>query len=167
MSTTMAFYDETGGPVTISQNDPLPVSLVDALGPRPSQFSVPVVPGTDAASAFSFKAPSFYINTPDNYASQAFEASALPKVGSGVIAGIAVYNSKGSAQFIQIFDSIAAAAEGAIPNFCASVNPSSNISIDFGVYGMGLKKGFFVCNSSTAPTKTIGSADCLFYLRYK
>lgn len=79
--------------------------------------------------------------------------------------GLSGYNSKASAQFIQIHDSATAPADTAVPVFNMTVAATANFSIDFGVYGMPFLNGVYICNSSTAPTKTIGSADCQFFTR--
>ncbi len=101
------------------------------------------------------------------YYSKALEASAVIKNTAGVVFGISGYNSKGSAQFILLIDNGGPilAADGAI-GIGFTVPATANFSIDFGYWGMPCYSGITVCNSSTNPTKTIGSADCTFLVRY-
>lgn len=103
---------------------------------------------------------------PLDYSSAAYEASAVVKATKGAVYGITGYNSKGSAQFIQIHDAAALPADTAIPKVFITVAASSNFSIDFGQFGKWFKNGIVVSNSSTGPTKTIGSADVFFEVRY-
>ena len=76
------------------------------------------------------------------------------------------YNSKASAQFIQIHDAAALPADATIPVHIITVPASSDFDINFADLpngeGMTMKTGIVVCNSSTGPTKTIGAADCWF-----
>lgn len=66
----------------------------------------------------------------------------------------------GPAQYIQLFESATVPAEGAVPELPAVyVAADSTVQFDFGVYGIDFDF-LSVCNSSTAATKTIGSADC-------
>ncbi len=102
---------------------------------------------------------------PNNETQAALAASFQISVVPDVLIGIAGYNSKASAQFIQLHDSATAPADTAVPKFNITVAASSNFSIDFGIYGMDFQNGIYACNSSTAPTKTIGSADCQFFAR--
>ncbi len=96
----------------------------------------------------------------------AYEASRVVKTTPGVVYGLAGYNSKASAQFIQLYDAISLPAEDAVPVFVLSVGASSNFSVDFGIYGRKFAAGIVIGNSSTGPTKTIGSADCFFDIGY-
>ena len=92
------------------------------------------------------------------------------KSSNGVLFGLTGYNSKSSAQFIQIFDiksgGNTAPAEGSIPLVMFSVSASSNFSLDYSSAPRLFKSGIILCNSSTGPTKTIGSADCWFDVQY-
>ncbi|MCY1166637.1 hypothetical protein D9M73_65830 [compost metagenome] len=106
-------------------------------------------------------------NAPDTAESAAYENSRVVKASIGVLYGISGYNS-GPAQFLQIHDSATVPADTAVPKLVIAIPTASNFSIDFGAYGLGLKKGgIVVCNSTTAPTKTIGAQDCWFNARYK
>lgn len=102
-----------------------------------------------------------------NSTSEAYVASQVIKPKPGVLLGLTGYNSKASAQFIQVFDSQVLPAEGAIPKILIAVAASSPFSIDYTQIGRSFKNGIFVCNSSTGPTKTIGSADCWFDAQYQ
>lgn len=98
----------------------------------------------------------------------AYAASLLVKTDSGIVYGISGYNSAAASQFIQLHDafSLGNAADGSIPITFFVVAAASNFSIDFGISGRSFSAGLLVCNSSTATTKTIGSADCWFDVRY-
>lgn len=102
-----------------------------------------------------------------NYTSTAYQASAIIKAGPGTLYKITGYNSKGSAQFIQIFDSATLPADTTVPKAVLTVPATSNFSFDYSVKGRYHSTGIVVSNSSTAPTKTIGSADCFFDVQYK
>lgn len=95
----------------------------------------------------------------------ALAASFIALPASAKVFGLTVYNSKASAQFIQFHDSATLPADTAVPVFNVNVPASSSLVIDFGFHGMDFVSGVVVCNSSTAPTKTIGSADCQFFVR--
>lgn len=106
-------------------------------------------------------------NAPDTSASAAYENSRLAKAAPGVLYGVSGYNS-GPAQFLQVHDSATVPADTAVPLAVISIPTLSNFSIDFGSYGLGLKKaGIVICNSTTGPTKTIGAADCFITARFK
>jgi hypothetical protein len=101
-----------------------------------------------------------------NSSSVAYETNRVVKAAAGALFGLSGYNSKASAQFIQIHDAAALPADTAVPVVTMTVAASSNFSIDFGVYGRTFTNGIVICNSSTGPTKTIGSADCWFDAQY-
>ena len=98
--------------------------------------------------------------------SVAYEASAIVKATPGTIFSVTGYNSKTSAQFIQLHDSATLPANTAIPKIVFTVPASSNFFYDFGEIGRQCSAGIVLCNSSTGPTKTIGSADCFFNIQY-
>lgn len=95
-------------------------------------------------------------------ASVAYEASHVLLAGAGVLISLVGYNSKASAQFIQVHNSATLPADTAIPTHTFTVPATSNFSLDVPVTGTPFSTGIVVSNSSTGPTKTIGSADCWF-----
>lgn len=116
--------------------------------------TIQIVPNSDGA------------NAPFNSDSVAYEASRVVKAGPGVVYGISGYNS-GPAQFIQLYDAVAAPAAASVPAFMISVPTLSNFSIDFGVYGRKFTIGIVIGNSTTGPTRTAGAADTWFNTRYR
>jgi hypothetical protein len=76
------------------------------------------------------------------------------------------YNTKGSDQYIQIHDAAALPADGAVPIAVLAAPSGYQFSISW-TTGRLFANGIVVCNSSTAATKTIGSADCLFDIVYR
>jgi hypothetical protein len=101
--------------------------------------------------------------TGSNATTTAYAASLIAKAGSGTFYGMSGYNAKASAQFIQVHDSATLPADTAVPKVMIAVPASTAFSIDFGnIGGRYFSAGIVVCNSSTGPTKTIGSADCWF-----
>lgn len=98
-------------------------------------------------------------------AQAALAADKIVLAAPGVIYGLSGYNSKASAQFIQIHDSATTPADTAVPIFDGTVAASANYNFDFGIHGLTCVNGIYTCNSSTAPAKTIGSADTQFFAR--
>jgi hypothetical protein len=100
--------------------------------------------------------------------SAAYEAGRVISATPITFIGLIGYNSKNTAQFIQVHDASSAPADTAVPKFTIKAEPLSNFFIDpAGEKGVSLSTGFYVCNSSTGPTKTIGAADCWFTGVYK
>lgn len=82
------------------------------------------------------------------------------KSGQGMLFGISGFNNNAAAQFIQIHDVQGVPADGAIPVVVITVPTVANFSMDWIFPGRYFRRGIYICNSSTAATKTIGSADC-------
>lgn len=128
---------------------------VDDLGNEVPPAGVKEVP--DASSTFA----------PDNSTSTAYETNRVIKASSGILYSISGYNSKATAQFIQIHDAAALPADATAPKVLFTVPGLSNFSYSADKFGRFFANGIVVCNSSTGPTKTIGSTDCWFDAQYK
>lgn len=95
----------------------------------------------------------------------ALEASKVLKDGPGELVSLTVFNSKGSAQFIQIINAAALPANGAVDLLYPPIPIAANtlLTLTF-PEPLVASKGIVVCNSSTGTfSKTIGSADCAFH----
>lgn len=115
---------------------------------------VTVVPSSSSTAANS------------SVASSALEASKVIKASAGRLYQLSGVNTKSSAQYIQVFNSTTVPSDSTAPVLLAYVPAGGNFSFDFGSIGRYFSTGIAVSNSSTAATKTIGSADCWFNAEY-
>ena len=97
---------------------------------------------------------------------QSLAASKVIKGSAGSLKSLSVYNS-GAAQFILILNSATLTADGAVTLLYPPI-PIAAASVLLLEFARPLvaSAGIVICNSSTAPAKAIGSADCQFAAQY-
>ena len=100
-----------------------------------------------------------------NKTTTALAASLVVKADMGTLYGLTGYNNRSSSQFIQIHDAASLPADGAVPDIIFQVSATTPFSLDYDE-GREFQVGIVISNSSTAATKTIGSADCWFDVQY-
>lgn len=76
------------------------------------------------------------------------------------------FNNSASDQYIQVHDAAALPANAVVP-LAVLLAPAGYQFAFSWTAGRLFANGIVVCNSSTAVTKTIGSADCLFDITYR
>lgn len=103
----------------------------------------------------------FQASLPLNNHSNGLEASRLIKSGPGELYGFTVYSNKASAQFIHVFDAASVPADGAVPTVIFTVAATSFLPVAW-LPSRTFLYGIVLANSTTAATKTAGSADCFF-----
>ena len=136
--------------VAITAGSGTTVATDDASGRHVQLFKIAAALGGSAAHELT------------NDSSTAYEASNILKASAGVLYGLTVHSSRTSAQFIQLHNTTTVPADTAVPVWVMYVPASTTVAVDFGLFGRSFATGITVCNSSTGPTKTIGSADCWF-----
>ena len=102
----------------------------------------------------------------DNYTQTdlAKEAS-IP--GEILLYGFTVYNHKGSAQFVLLFDNgYEVPPNGSVPVVAYPVGADQEVAVYYGEAGRLCRGGLSIANSSTDTTLTAGAADCLFDIQY-
>lgn len=107
-----------------------------------------------------------YALSAQDYTSAAYEASAKVYGGPCILLGFAGYSSAASAQWIHVYDAVALPPAGTIPKLILVAGATSNFGYARSFPGMLFEKGIYIGNSSTGPTKTIGSADTWFEVSY-
>lgn len=97
---------------------------------------------------------------------QSVAASKIIKSSAGSLKSLSIYNS-GAAQFILIMNAASLPANGTVTLLYPPI-PVAAASVTMLEFARPLVAGtgIVVCNSSTAPSKTIGSADCIFGAQY-
>ena len=95
-------------------------------------------------------------------ATTAYATNLVVKASAGTLLSLVGYSSKTAAQWIQIHNTTSLPADTAAPVYTFLIAAQSNFSLDVPILGIPFTTGITVCNSSTGPTKTIGSADCWF-----
>jgi hypothetical protein len=131
-----------------------PVDNVIALSPSAANFNAAVKRAPDATSTFA----------PTSVDSTALEASHILKAAAGVLYGFTGYSARTTSQFIQVHNSATLPADTAVPVIVFFV-PAGPVSFSWDApaqFGKFFSAGITTCNSTTGPTKTIGSADCWF-----
>ena len=99
--------------------------------------------------------------------STALATNLVVKASPGHLHKIWGYNSKGSAQFIQVHDASSLPANAAVPIITMTVAATSNFELDLSDTPVKCSTGITLCNSSSNATKFIGSADVWFNATYK
>jgi len=101
-----------------------------------------------------------------NSTSNQLESSRIVKSGAGRLFGFSGTNTSASPQFILGFDRTGIPANGAVPQFVMTAEESSDFWASWTPYWRNFRDGWVFCNSSTAATLTLGSADCWFDAQY-
>lgn len=95
------------------------------------------------------------------------EVASVSIPGDLILVGFSVYSDNASSQYVQVFDTgRGVPSDGSVPAATFSVAANSPLGVYYGEAGRRCRNGVTICNSSTAATKTIGSADCLFDVQY-
>lgn len=102
----------------------------------------------------------------DNY-TQTVLATHASIPGELLLYGFTVYNNAASAEWIQLFDDgYGVPADGNVPSASFPIAAHSALTIYYGRSGRLCKGGVALVYSTTAATKTIGTAACLFDVQY-
>ncbi len=150
----------------------LPAALVSGrldvnLGAAPATVTIAAIPaGANTIGGVLGVGSATSTDALSNSTSAAYETNRVAKASAGRLYGITGYNSRTTAQFIQVHNTASLPADTAVPVITFRVEGSKPFSLDFGRYGRYCSTGITICNSSTGPTKTVGSADCWFDVQY-
>ncbi len=131
-----------------------------SVGQKTMANSSPVVIASDQSALTVFFSPATSAST------IVYAASLVVKATPGTLYGFSVYNSKASAQWIQVHNATALPSNTAVPIITLVVAATSNLGVSFGPRGLTFGTGITIGNSTTGPTLTTGSADCWISAEY-
>ena len=92
--------------------------------------------------------------------------NAIVVPGRLVVYGFTVYNTKASAQYLNVFDGSTLPADATVPLFSWPLAANNGVGFGWQPNGRQFQGGLVLCNSSTDATKTIGLADCFFDVQF-
>lgn len=104
---------------------------------------------------------------PLNARSNGYAKTLSVKAGAGLLFGFSAYSSLATAQFIQLHDSQAVPASGAVPEAVFPINGAATatgdyLAVSYIFPGRFFQRGIWIVNSTTGPTYTAGAADTFF-----
>ena len=103
---------------------------------------------------------------PKNAFSTALASSLLVFSGQGRLCGFTASSTKGSGQFIQVFNASTIPATGAVTPMSFDIATVTAKGVAFDPYGRWFTVGCIIANSTTQGSFTPGLADCLFDAQY-
>lgn len=96
---------------------------------------------------------------PKNAHSNALASSRVVLAGTGYLVSLYVTNTNAAAQYIHVHDARELPSNGAVPEVVLTALASSDKFLAYALPGRFFRHGITICNSSTAATTTLGSAD--------
>jgi hypothetical protein len=103
---------------------------------------------------------------PQSHHPSALDDAGVIANGRAVLLQIGALNTNAAARWLQLFNAASVPADAAVPVLSIPMAAGAYVSRDFGAYGKLFPDGISWCTSSTAVTKTVGSADALVDATY-
>lgn len=103
---------------------------------------------------------------PLNATSPGPETQRLVKAGPATLYSVTMSNANAATRHCQLFDTITAPSNGAVPVFTFPVTTGITQSATWTFPGRFFDIGIFVCISTTQQSLTLGGADALFDAQY-
>lgn len=93
-------------------------------------------------------------------------ASGVIKASAGKLYVVTVTNDNGAARWIQFYNTTSVPADTAVPVISVKLAAGAAMQLSWGALGRYFSTGICWANSTTGPTKTIGSADTEIDVQY-
>ena len=90
-------------------------------------------------------------------------AGAVLYAGPCVVYFVHAVHDSGAASFIQVFDAVSAPADNTVPHITHSVKANDDAKIET-ITPTVFRNGLYICESSTAPKKTIVAGTHCFFV---